>query len=193
MNSDNLPTLGIVLLAAGFSRRLGRPKALVRIRGMGLLERTLAVLAPLAAASIVVATFVVNPGRAAGLSSSVRRGLEAARYSSAVLLLPVDLAELRRGDVARLIARWRGSRRAVIARRSGDGAAAPLILPRRLFRQALAIRGDHGLRDLVRGLGGQVTLVDLSSAEADVDTADDLARLRRRARPAQLLASCTKR
>jgi molybdenum cofactor cytidylyltransferase len=210
MNSDNLPTLGIVLLAAGFSRRLGRPKALVRIRGMGLLERTLAVLAPLKAASIVVvipprcaryrvvsgacrATFVVNPGRAAGLSSSVRRGLEAARYSSAVLLLPVDLAELRRGDVARLIARWRGSRRAVIARRSGDGAAAPLILPRRLFRQALAIRGDHGLRDLVRGLGGQVTLVDLSSAEADVDTADDLARLRRRARPAQLLASCTKR
>jgi CTP:molybdopterin cytidylyltransferase MocA len=210
MIGDNLPTLRIVVLAAGFSQRLGTPKALVRVRGRGLLERTLAVLGPLSAAPIVVvippraaryrvggaarrATCVVNRGRAGGLSSSVRRGIEAVRYSSAVLLLPVDLAELRRSDVARLIARWRGSRRAVIARRGGDGAATPLILPRRLFRDGLAIEGDRGLRGLVRALGSDARLIDMPSAESDVDTAHDLARVRRRLRPGQFLATCTKR
>jgi CTP:molybdopterin cytidylyltransferase MocA len=210
MIGDILPTLKIVVLAAGFSRRLGTPKALVRVRGTGLLERTLAVLEPLATRPIIVvippraaryrigdcarrATFVVNRGRAGGLSSSVRRGIASVRFASAVLLLPVDLAELRRSDVARLIARWRGARRAVIARRSGDGAAAPLILPRRLYTQGLAIGGDHGLRDLVRGLSVNVLLIDMCSAEADVDTARDLERVRRRVRPGQFLPSCTKR
>jgi CTP:molybdopterin cytidylyltransferase MocA len=210
MIRDNLPTLRVVVLAAGFSQRLGTPKALVRVRGLGLLQRTLAVLEPLATAPIIVVvppraaryrvacearrtTWVVNHGRAGGLSSSVRRGLEAVRYSSAVLLLPVDLAELRRTDVARLIARWQGSRRAVIARRGGDGAATPLILPRRLYAAGLDITGDQGLRGLVRRLDAAALLVDMPSAELDVDTAHDLDRVRRHRCPRQFLASCTKR
>ena len=39
--------------------------------------------------------FAANPRRAEGLSSSVRRGIAQARYSPALLLLPVDLAALQ--------------------------------------------------------------------------------------------------
>jgi CTP:molybdopterin cytidylyltransferase MocA len=114
------------------------------------------------------------------MSSSVRRGLRQARYSAAVLLLPVDLVELRTRDVARLISRWRGSRRTVVARRLHSAAATPLILPRHLYARALGVTGDQGLRQFVRGLPGSVSLVDMPSAAADVDTAQDLARARRR-------------
>jgi CTP:molybdopterin cytidylyltransferase MocA len=194
----------MVVLAAGFSTRLGRSKALVRIRGVSLIERTLRALAPLAAAPIIVvvppraarlraelrgyrAVLIANPLRRDGLSSSVRRGLRHARYDAAALLVPMDMSHLERRDMARLIARWRGARRRVAARRIGGEAAAPLILPRRLFSLALDIAGDVGLKTLVRDLPfPDIALVSLASAAFDVDTAGDLERARRHARPRTL-------
>jgi molybdenum cofactor cytidylyltransferase len=195
--------LRIILLAAGFSVRLGKPKALARVRGVSLVERSLRVLTPLTAAPIIVVAppraarlraelrahrpmFAENPQRRGGLSTSVRRGLRQARYGAGVLLVPVDLPYLERRDIARLIARWHGARRRVVARRLGTprpGAGAPLILPRRLFLRAGRIAGDIGLKELVRDLPPEeIALVEVASAEFDVDTVHDLERARRRAR-----------
>ena len=195
------PAPRIVLLAAGFSVRMGTPKALARIRGRSLMARTLRVLSPSATAAIIVvvpqrasrlraelrgqgAMPVANPLAREGLSSSVRRGLRQARYEAAVLLVPVDLPYLESRDIARLIARWRGARRRVAARRIGTEAGAPLILPRRFYPIALGIAGDVGLKALIRHLPAEdVALVSLNSAAFDVDTARDLERARRRPRP----------
>src|SRR5712664_3973121 len=174
MNAATLPRLHVLILAAGFSSRLGRPKPLARVRAFSLLRRTLTVVARFAPAKIVVViprhaaryrieargvkiVFAANPRRADGLSSSVRRGIALARYSPALLLLPVDLADLQPRDVARLISRWRAARRCVIARRIGQQGGAPrggvpLILPRWLYSRALQVTGDIGLRDLVGAL-----------------------------------------
>jgi molybdenum cofactor cytidylyltransferase len=202
---NRLPMPRVVLLAAGFSARLGKPKALARVRGRSLIERTLRVLAPFASAAIIVVVpprasrlrtelrgyrsiLVANPRRSDGLSSSVHRGLQQARYEAAVLLVPVDLPYLERRDIARLIARWRGARRRVTARRIaarpfGAEAAAPLILPRRLYPSALGIAGDVGLKVLIRHLPAHdVALVSLDSAAFDVDTARDLERARHHTR-----------
>jgi CTP:molybdopterin cytidylyltransferase MocA len=85
-----------------------------------------------------------------------------------------------------LIARWRGARRKVVARRVDTHAGAPLILPRWLYASALGVTGDGGLRDLVRRLPrGAVSLTVLASAEPDVDTPQDLERARRRMRPSR--------
>jgi molybdenum cofactor cytidylyltransferase len=204
MKAFTLPILRIVVLAAGFSARLGKPKALARVHGSSLLSRTVGLLAPFAKSSKIIVVippgaaryrvgshahrvaFVANPKRAAGLSSSVRRGITRARHSAAVLLLPVDLVDLKGRDIARLIARWRGARRSVAARRVQGEAGTPLILPRWLYARALGLAGDQGLRDVVRRLPkDRVSLVTLPSAEADVDTAQDLERARRRVRPAR--------
>ncbi len=200
MNGFPLPRLQVLILAAGFSSRLGRPKALVRVRALSLLRRTLILAAHCAPAKIVVViprhaaryrlearglevTFATNPRRADGLSGSVRRGVAAARYSPALLLLPVDLAELQPRDLTRLISRWRAARRRVVARRIGqigqqDAAprgGVPLILPRWLYARAAQVTGDIGLRDLVSGLpASQRVLLTLPSAVLDVDTPQDL-------------------
>jgi len=193
------PTLRVVVLAAGFSTRLGQPKALARVRGTSLLLRTLSLLRPFAAASRVIVVipartpryrlgtdprkveFVVNPRRGRGLSSSVIAGLKHARRSAAVLLLPVDLVELDARDMARLVFKWRGARRKVTARRVQDRPAVPLILPRAYYPAALKICGDRGLRDFVWRLPPEsLRLLDLASAEADVDTPEDLEHARRR-------------
>jgi molybdenum cofactor cytidylyltransferase len=199
------PRLQVVILAAGFSSRLGSPKATARVGTLSLLRRTIALVSGLAPAAIVVVVprrapsyrieargfkviFAANPHRAEGLSSSVRRGLSRARFSAATLLLPVDLAALRRRDIVRLIWRWRARRRCVIARRLGGGddmprGAVPLILPRWLYSRAQRVTGDIGLRGLVSGLPpSQRILLPLESAALDVDTPQDLRAARRRLR-----------
>jgi molybdenum cofactor cytidylyltransferase len=199
MNGHSPPGLQILILAAGFSSRLGRPKVLARIRSVSLLRRTLILAVRLAPAKIIIVVprgaaryriearrfkvvFAANPRRADGLSSSVRRGIAQARCSPALLLLPVDLAAVRHADLSRLISRWRAARRRVVARLIGPHGGVPLILPRRLYSRALAVTGDIGLRDLINGLpAAERVLVDLPSAALDVDTPQDLraARLRR--------------
>ncbi len=217
MNSVPVPQLQVVILAAGFSSRLGSPKALARVRSVSLLRRTLTLAARFAPGQIVAVVprgaarlrleagglnviFAVNSRRSEGLSSSVRLGIQRSRYSTAVLLLPVDLAAIKPRDLGRLISRWRATRRRVIARSVEQSGAAPggvphggvphggvphggvpLILPRWLYPRALAVRGDTGLRGLVAGLSPKErVLMSLPSAAFDVDTPQDLRNARRR-------------
>ncbi len=189
--------LQIIVLAAGFSSRLGQPKALARVRGVSLLRSTLKLAAALGCAKVIAVvgrnaarhraqasgirvTFVSNSRRNHGLSSSVRRGIAGARYTPAVLIMPVDMANLKARELARLIRRWRATPRCVVARRLGRCGAAPLILPRRLYPRALGVAGDVGLRELIAQLPADSrVLVDLPSASLDIDTAQDLNAARR--------------
>jgi molybdenum cofactor cytidylyltransferase len=191
--------LRIVVMAAGFSTRLGQPKALARIHGISLLRRTIRVLEPLAAEPILIVTppratrmqvelrglsvrLLANSNRAQGLSSSVKLALRASRFSSALLIFPADLPDLNVRDVKRLISRWRVFRRSIVARCVDGRASTPLILPACLFRSSNALTGDVGLRDLVARISEvQRVLVDFPSASKDIDTPDDLAAARRRA------------
>jgi molybdenum cofactor cytidylyltransferase len=200
MIHSELPRLQIVVLAAGLSSRLGRSKAFAKIHGESLILRTVKVLAPFATNRIIVVigpraqrmrvelrgraiVFVVNPVRVLGLATSVIRGVRASRYSGATLLVPMDLPELDARDLKRLISRWRGARRRVVARRVGERASVPVILPRALYWRVREIAGDVGLRNLLAELPANGrTLIHLPSAERDVDTPRELGDARRRAR-----------
>ena len=196
-----LPRLQVIVLAAGFSSRLGEPKALARVRGSSLLTKTLQCAAALHPARIVAVvprnspryrsqargikvTFADNSARHRGLSSSVRRGITAARYASGVLLIPVDLVNLKTRELARLVKRWRGAPRCVVARRIRAAAAsfgaAPLVLPRCFYERALRVSGDIGLRELIAQLPPENRmLIDIPSAATDIDTPEDLRAARR--------------
>jgi molybdenum cofactor cytidylyltransferase len=197
MNAQPRPALRIIVLAAGYSSRLGRPKALTRLHGTSLLRRAFELAAALRCAEIIAVvpracgryraqaggipvTFVANSQRSRGLSSSVRRGIAKARHSPAVLLMPVDLANLKARELTRLVRHWQSSPRRVTARRIGRSGAAPLILPRRFYPRALDIVGDVGLRELIAQLPvDSRVFVDLPSASLDIDTAQDLECARR--------------
>jgi molybdenum cofactor cytidylyltransferase len=190
--------LQIIVLAAGFSTRLGRPKALARVHGVSLLRRTLKVASSFGADRIIVVVprnavryrieargvnvrWAVNTQRAQGLSSSVRRGIAAARYAAAILLLPADLVHLTSRDLFRLVQRSHSAPRRLIARRINLSGVTPVILPRWLYARASALAGDVGLRELVAQLpADNRVLVDLPSAIWDIDRPQDLRDSRRR-------------
>jgi molybdenum cofactor cytidylyltransferase len=200
MNVNPLCTLQIIVLAAGFSSRMGQNKPLARVHGTSLLRRALIAAASLKGPRITVVIpskaaryrreahgmqvrWAVNTRRAQGLSSSVRAGIAAARHSAGILIMPVDLANLKGRDLKHLVHRWQAAPRRLVARRIDRSGGIPLILPRWLYGRALTIEGDAGLRHLVGQLAAeQRVLVELPSAAADVDTREDLHNARRRYR-----------
>jgi molybdenum cofactor cytidylyltransferase len=201
MNAAYPRKLQIVVLAAGFSSRLGRPKPLARVHGISLLRRALKAASGLGADRIIVVVprnaaryrveargikvrWAVNAQRAQGLSSSVRCGIAAARYAAAILLLPADLIHLKNRDLLKLVRRWQSAPRRLTARKIDLSGATPVVLPRWLYSRASSLTGDVGLRRLIGQLPAESrVLVELPSAAWDVDTPQDLQNARRRFRP----------
>jgi CTP:molybdopterin cytidylyltransferase MocA len=195
------PHLACLVLAAGGSTRLGRPKQLLRFRGRPLIVRAVAAGARFAAAAPVVVLgaerlrlrallrrerararvccrVVVNARWREGLASSLRVGLAALpREADAVLVLLVDQPAVTADVLERLVASWRRKPRLPAAARYAGRLGVPAILPRRLFRDAARLPGDAGARELLRSLP-EVTIVAVAEAAFDVDTEADAARLK---------------
>jgi CTP:molybdopterin cytidylyltransferase MocA len=187
----------LVLLAAGASRRYGRPKQLARVGGESLLRRMVRVaLASDTAGCIVVlgaraarlqgelrgmpVRIVVNPRWRMGLSASLAAGLAAVPTEArAALVLLADQAAVGPAELELLLAAWRASPGRPAAAIVACTLGPPAILPRRLFRPLSRLRGDRGAREFLRTPSSRTVGIELPSAAIDIDRPADLARLER--------------
>lgn len=186
-------SVGAVILAAGMSHRYGSPKQLAEVDGRTLLEHAVdgarqAGLAPIVAvvpvwlsrpASIEAddLRWVRNPFPERGMSLSLRLGfgaLEAAVPAAVVLL--GDQPRVPQSTIAAVLAA-RGSR-PVIAAEAGGVLAPPVLVERGQFHQVEGLSGDIGLRIWLASSPDLVQAVPVSDHPLDIDTPDDLGRLR---------------
>ena len=184
-------TCAVLVLAAGGSRRLGRPKQLVRRHGRALVVRALeaaVAVRPLwvgvvlgARAGRVAAeldsravTVVLNRRWRQGLALSLRAGLrKVPRSASHVLVMTVDQWQVTACDLAQLL---KARARVPVAAAYADTVGVPAVFPRRYWRLLASLDGDRGAREL---LNAPSTLrVPLPRAAEDLDRPDDLARMR---------------
>lgn len=191
-------TVAGLLLAAGAGRRLGGPKALVEFDGRTLVERGVALLRDAGCDPVVVvlgaqaaevrplvdADVVVAPEWHEGIGASLRTGLAALSdgAASACVVALVDQPLIGVDAVRRLIA-CRGTCDAAVATYAGR-QRNPVLLDRGVWSVVaeLAI-GDVGARAWLRAHPERVVNVrcDDTGTADDVDTAEDLAELIRRA------------
>jgi CTP:molybdopterin cytidylyltransferase MocA len=189
-----------VLLAAGEGRRMGRPKALVRLDGELLVERGVRLLADggcepvlvvLGAAEVPAdlggARVVHNPDWASGMGSSLRAGLRALGpdVGAAVVAL-VDQPLIGPEAVRRLVSAWRADApEAVVATYEGQ-PRNPVLLDRRAWERAMAgAVGDQGARAFLRdAYDARIVEVpcDGTGSPADLDTPEELAAVSRQER-----------
>jgi molybdenum cofactor cytidylyltransferase len=183
-----------IVLAAGRSSRLGRPKQLLPVLGEPLLRHTVHRVLASSLDNVVLVVghdadairdtvadlpveVVINPDAARGQSTSVQAGL-------AVLSPEVDAAVFVLGDqpgidpnvIDALIAAWSESRSLIVAPLYEDGMGNPVLFDRRVFPDLTALQGDTGARPVVQAYhaSGELLLVPVAgTSPPDVDTEAD--------------------
>ncbi|SFW38586.1 nucleotidyltransferase family protein [Luteibacter sp. UNCMF366Tsu5.1] len=179
-----------VILAAGGSRRLGRPKQLLTRGGETLVARTARhVLATSPMRTLVVVgahadavmaaldtcdvEFVFNPDWETGMASSLR--IAAAMLADGqrpVLVTVVDQLALASRHLTALLDAHDGARDTVTA--YGDAQGVPAVLTATTFQRATALQGDEGFRRLWRDAPPQHIRAD--ELADDLDDRDDMHR-----------------
>lgn len=194
-----------VVLAAGAGSRFGdRPagKLLADLGGRPVVVHVLAALgdAPVDETVVVVgadadklrgvcerygARIVENPEWAEGQSTSVRAGLNAVRPEArAAVVLLGDQPLVGAGAVERLVAAFEGGAKVAVATYGGR-RRNPVLFARKVWTRLLeGLTGDEGARAVLRMHPEWVTEVpcDDVADPADVDTSEDLKRVRERVR-----------
>jgi len=198
--------IAALVLAAGRAVRMGSPKLLLPVGGEALLARVLRaarasrcddVLVVVgagaeditAAAREAGARAVLNPRYAEGMGTSVAAGIAALPDEcEAVVVLLGDQPFVGPEIINALIDAHRDTGRPLVASRYGTVRGAPMLIGRDLFDEARALDGDVGARVLLRRHPELVAEVDVGEGPAswDVDTPDDLERVRRADRGADV-------
>jgi len=177
-----------VVLAAGPSTRLGRPKQVLRLDGVTLLERVVASISEAPVRRIVVVlgahatrvraevetsfACIVNSSWREGIASSIRAGLEALDGPDAVLLAVCDQPRIPARHFDTLVQTAVSNPGQPVASGYHDTMGVPAIFPQRLFAQLAGLTGDTGARSVLRR-SDEVVVIPCPEAAYDVDTPDD--------------------
>jgi molybdenum cofactor cytidylyltransferase len=187
-----------LVLAAGSSRRMGRPKQLLLVDGRPLLERVVAAANASSLDEVVLvlggsadeiqagidrgrARVVYNADHLSGLGSSIRAGLASLddRVDRAVVILgdqPAVSAQL----LDSLLELQASSGLPSAALRFGDLLHPPVVLDRSLFGDLGSLEGDVGCRAVIRGRPELVASLAAgidNNHPIDIDTPEDYERL----------------
>jgi molybdenum cofactor cytidylyltransferase len=181
-----------LVLAAGGSRRLGRPKQLLAFRGGTMLGHVVETARACAFDQLVVAIggyadairdsvdlrgvdLAVNPAYGEGCSSSIAAALGVVDPRADVLVLLLgDQPGVRADTVAALLAGRGDAPLAACA--YDDGRGHPLAFGRSMFGALAALHGDKGVWRLLDRHGEEVVDVPIAGrVPRDVDTDADYA------------------
>ncbi|MEI8342837.1 MAG: nucleotidyltransferase family protein, partial [Verrucomicrobiota bacterium] len=163
-------SVGIVILAAGESSRLGRPKQLLEYRGKSLLRHTVdvALAVPGSAVAVVLGAFAeiirteldgvpvmvtINSDWGSGMAGSLQTGLSVLLAAhpdmNAVIFLLCDQPLLSTGTLENLIRTHLKSGCKIVASEYGDSLGVPALFQSSLFPRLLALQGSEGARHLI--------------------------------------------
>ncbi len=193
----NPARIATVILAAGGSTRLGRPKQLLNFRGEPLVTRAARVAGNVGCFPVIVVTGanapevasalestpfvhpVFNPDWESGMGSSIAVGVSALLTRSApfdaVLLLVCDQLLVSTESILRLCEAHRETGKSVVASGYGNVWGVPCLFDRVVLPELAGLRGAGGAKPIIeryREKGDAVSVL-FPGGLCDVDTPAD--------------------
>ncbi len=177
-----------LVLAAGSSSRLGRPKQLLVYQRETLLHRAVRTVLAAGYAPVIVVTGALDaelrraaadlpcravhaPGWAAGMGASIRAGLGAlAPPATAVLIMSCDQPLVSAPQLAELARRRQATGAPAVAAAYADTFGIPALFAADALTDLRDIRPEQGAKALLARYGDALELVPVAEAAFDVDT-----------------------
>ena len=186
--------IAAVVLAAGGSSRMGRPKQILDLEGAPMLERVLATFRRSKVGRVVVVLgahaaevranvkfadelIVENPRFAEGMSESLRVGLRNVGGADAAFIALGDQPYLKYGTVDIMVSAYERTKARIVIPTCQGTRGNPVLFDRSVFPQLEGIHGDVGAKAVVRRNAADVLEVEVDDVGVlvDLDTPSDVA------------------
>lgn len=191
--------IGVILLAAGVSARLGAPKQLLRFRDETLLRAS--TLKALAVSDKVVVTLGArikvlrgeigdlpvqiaenedwNSGMSGSLKVGLRKLIESNEELDGALVLVCDQPLVDRILLEKIIETFVQTGILIVACEYQNTVGVPALFRRKLFPEILALESQSGAKQLIEKYPAQTRVIAFPEGAIDVDTPDDYENLTR--------------
>ncbi|RYF96973.1 MAG: nucleotidyltransferase family protein [Chitinophagaceae bacterium] len=191
-------TIGVVILAAGESSRMGEPKQLLPYSGTTLLQHTIDIAQSSRAKPVIVvlganagiiqeevktdtAICVTNASWREGIASSIRCGVnhmvQANLPPDAVILMVADQPFVTSTLLNALADQYINHRHPVVASKYEETLGTPVLFDKQYWPQLLALKGDEGAKSLIYKNIDLAAFVSFPKGKIDVDTKEDFSNL----------------
>ena len=189
-----LNSYGIILLAAGQSARLGKPKQLLNYKGKTLLAHSLQIAIETQLQPIVTVlganldtlkqsieptntNIVINQEWSEGMASSIRCGIEEllkiAPSIAGVIIMVCDQPYVTAKLLTDLVEKHEDSSKPIIASRYNNNIGTPALFDKTIFALLLSLKGDSGAKKIMKSNPDWVETVNFPFGEIDIDTSLD--------------------
>jgi molybdenum cofactor cytidylyltransferase len=192
--------VGVILLAAGGSKRLGTPKQSLLYKGETLLQHALKealqvsrqVVVVLGAGADELKQELINPGVQLvinaeweeGMASSIRNGLLSLLRShpmiEAALVMVCDQPFVSAAVLQQLVNERLTSGKKIIASSYEQVKGVPVLFDKSFFPSLLALKGQEGAKKIIQQHSDEVATVAFPKGNIDIDTMEDYERLKHR-------------
>lgn len=183
--------ISTILLAAGASKRLGKPKQLILKNNELLINRQLRLLrrvsqhcvcvvgarAKQVIAKISVNTIVISENRKwqEGMASSIKQGLSSLdTETDAVMILLVDQWRIELEHLTALIALAKSNPDAIVCchqvLQNQKQYSPPVIFPRQYIKELQQVTGEQGAKKVIINHLDKVVSLECVNAFCDIDT-----------------------
>jgi len=187
---------GIIILAAGSSSRLGKPKQNLVYKGQTLLQRAIEATAASVCRPVIVVlganeemikptiennaiNIIHNPDWQQGMASSIRSGINALKKiepkAGSVILTLCDQPFVDTPLLDRLVQKRSAKR--IVASSYNDTMGAPVLFGAAYFDELLLLKGQEGAKKLLLKYPDDVVTVPFPLGGIDIDTMEDYEKL----------------
>lgn len=185
--------IGVIILAAGQSKRLGQPKQLLTLGEKTLLQHTIDISLKLGLPTFVVLGaneksisptiqqenihIVINDQWEEGMASSIRKGISALTQvylqTDGVIILVCDQPFIDSAILEILIKEQKNNDLKAIACSYSNRLGTPALFHKSLFKELMELKGDVGARQILNNHSEEIASIEFRNGKWDVDTLDD--------------------
>lgn len=198
MENKPLHKTGIIILAAGNSSRLGRPKQLLPYKESTLLQNTILEALKVENSFVIVATgsnhiliekelnlsgikFLFNSEWESGMASSIVKGIDEILLQNPdcdkCILGVCDQPYVTSFVFENLISESLKNKKGIAASDYAEILGTPVLFHQKYFKELLELKGQEGAKKLIKKYSDDVVSVSFEKGIIDIDTEEDYSKL----------------